>query len=334
MVDLSQDAQSAPSILTRKEQAEKRKEEFFKQLQEARSQENAPNTHLAPAPEVTEAEKTEVLSTVEEEDDEIPLDAKAIPKKRLDKEITKRKSLESALEQERNERNRDREELIKLRTEQELLNKAIAQMNAPKESAQTEIDPLDPDAHNLYMAKLAEMEQKYEQRTQSLTETQIMQQFANVVDRQAEEFKAKNNDFDDAYNYLLGIEAEKAMMMGYSENDAKEMAYGSIRPLAWKAYEQGKNVAELTYNMAKKYGYVAKNKAAKASAPNLDAIEKNAPKSHSALNDMQGVATNVAPEHAAYMNLEGFQRKLYSGRKINIDEFRKAIEKVSGSNQY
>ncbi len=118
--------------------------------------------------------------------------------------------------------------------------------------------------------------------------------------------------------------------MGYNDAQAQNFALESIKPLAWKAYEQGQNVAELTYNIAKSYGYKSHGSEDKLESRDLDKVSSNMKKSHSALQDVRGVNTSVSKENAAYNTLDGFSEKLSGpfGRGTDKKEFHKALEKL------
>lgn len=334
-IQLDQQSENRP-ILTRKQESEKRKAEFFEALDRAHEVESGiAKNQVETLQNVKErsAEQKEISDTHDDENEishgeleENPLDSKHIPKKRFDKELEKRKVLEQELQ-------RERESRIKYETELSLYNKAIEQMqNQQSQPQQPEIDPIDSDAHNLYMQKIRDLENKYENQNQNISDYQARQQFAATVDKQAAEYTRDYPDFNDAYSYLLNVEASKAKMLGYNDLEAQSYAIETLQPLAWKSYVSGKNVADMAYNMAKNYGYKtpdAKNAQTKLE-PDLDTINKNMRKSYSALDEVPGVSTSVAAEQAAFLTMEGFKRKLSgkNNRGTNLDEFYKAMDKL------
>lgn len=324
-------------IATRKQEAEQRKADFYKQLEDAR---NVPqeetvrreNRHTEEEIREIRVDSAENAQTEIEEDNE--LDNKLIPKKRFDKELEKRKVLEDELRRERDSR-------IKFETELTLYNKAIESMNEQQHSKEVEpqLDPIDSDAHSYYMNKIKELESKFESQKTNLTDYEVKQNFANTVNYQAAEITKTHPDFNDAYNYVLQVESNKGRMLGMDETQAQAYALSQIQPIAWQAYNKGQNVAEVAYNIAKSYGYQSKNPTVKDSlvvAPNFDKIEKNMAKSYTALDEIKGVGTGVSKETAAYNTLEGFTRKLggKNGRGTNTTEFAKALEKVRNSSSY
>lgn len=333
-------------IATRRQEAEERKNEFYKQLEESRNVEPVTKVSVTTEAVRREDRHTENERPVEsthDEDESVAednfdttdneLDSKLIPKKRFDKELEKRKVLEEEVRRERDER-------IKYQTELSLYNKALDSLHDKQNSPQQpDLDPIDSDAHSYYMEKIRNLESKFETQRTNLSEYEIRQNFANTVNHQAAEISKTHPDFDDAYNYVLGVEANKARMVGFDENQAQEYAMNQLQPIAWQAFNSGKNVAETMYNVAKNYGYQSKNSPINApikesrNAPDFDKLDKNMQKSHSILNEIKGASSAISSETAAYTTVEGFTRKLAGkgGRGTNTNEFHKALEKIRNS---
>lgn len=333
MIDVPQEFKNAAQ---RKMDSQRRADEFRKQLEAAHRGESfetvEPVASVQPnenAIEPVEAPFEPVEAPFEEALEEKPVVEKRIPKDRFDKEIEKRKALEVQLQQERESR-------IKFETQLNMYTQAMEQLNTPKAQAPEEnIDPVDEEAHRFYMSRINAMEQKYEQQNTSLSEYQVKQQFAQTVDRQAFEFAQSHPDFHDAYSHLLGVEAQKALAIGYNEADAHNFAIQQLQPLAWQAYQKGQNVAQMAYNIAKASGYVSKSVVAKnAPTANFDKLEKNMQKSYSAIDEIPGVSTAVSPEHAAYLSMQGINKLAgKGGRGTNVAEFQKALAKVQAGNR-
>lgn len=315
--------------MSRKEEQEERKRKFFEELkaahenphEEIKQQEHdeSPKREIIEEPTLGESLKNN------EDEEEYDLSAKLIPKKRFDKEIEKRKSLEEQIRVERDAR-------IKAQTEMELYNKAIDSLNQKQNESRNiepELNVVDEDAHRYYMQKINDLEKKFQTQTTNLSDYEKKQNFTTTVNNQAVEFTQKNPDFNEAYSYLLNVEASKARMMGYDDSSAQNYALEQMRPLAWQAYERGQNVAELAYNISKQYGYKA-NSNGKSNNSNLDVVERNMKRSHSVLDNMPSAVTSIAAEQAAYTSIDGFNRKLAgkNGRGVDRDEFRRALDKV------
>ncbi len=320
--------------ISRKQQSEERKAKFFEQLEAAhksREEETPREEPRAIANELhdTPQEVQESKIAVEQESDEDDeLSNKLIPKKRFDKEIEKRKLLEAEVRTERDAR-------IKYQTEMELYNKALDTMQESKRANEPELNVIDEDAHRFYMNKIDALEKKYESQTRNLTDYEQRQSFTSTVNHQAAEMSRTHPDFNDAYSYLLNVEANKGKMFGLDDSQAQAYALEQLKPIAWESYRRGQNVAEVAYNIAKSYGYKAAP-TSKATASDLDKVGRNMKRSHSALDDIPSVATTPATEAAQFTSFDGFKTRLAgkNGRGVDMDAFRKAIEKVRNGGQY
>lgn len=338
-IQLDQAIEHKP-INTRRQESEQRKAEFYKQLEESRSVEPAEEVRreTRQTENVRDNESTHEDDDMRSDDSDVDsisssdneLDSKLIPKKRFDKELEKRKVLEDELRRERDSR-------IKFETELSLYNKALESLNEKQHAPQSqpEIDPIDTDAHSFYMNKIRDLESKFENQRNNLSDYEIKQNFANTINHQAAEFTKSHPDFNDAYNHVISVESSKAKMMGYDERQSQEYALQQLQPLAWQTYNRSGNIAETMYNVAKSYGYKAKDsvKSENKNVPNLDKIEKNMKKSYSALDEAPGVSTYATSDTASYTTVDGFTRKLAgrNGRGTNISEFHKALDKVRNS---
>lgn len=341
-IDINQSPDQPKTTRTRREEAELRKQEFYKQMEVARQAESivlenktVADQELLPSNFLDEDLESksigEEISPIDFDQDaeEEETTGKIIPKKRFDKEIERRKLAEEKYE-------REREARIKFETELSLYNKALENLQSKQQEQEPELDPIDSDAHNLYMRKIKDLEARLERQHSNLSEYEIRQNFTNTVNHQAAEMMKAKPDFSDAYNYLLSVETQKARMLGYNDTQAQAVALNQLQPVAWQAYNRGENVAEVTYNLAKTYGYKSKSSGEKLpSTPNLDKVEKNMQKSHSIINEVKGVSTKLTPDYAALATLEGYEAKLAGkgGRGTKVDEFYKALEALKGGSQ-
>jgi hypothetical protein len=268
----------------------------------------------------------EVQPVQEEQDDDDDADLKVIPKKRLNKEIEKRKTLEAALDKEREER-------IRYQTELELYNKAMNKLNAAEEQKAQEIDPVDEQAHNLYMRKINELEKKLEAQSKLSDTNQYERYFANAVNMQQAEFVQKQPDFDQAYKHLVDAEISTAQMLGANEQEAQQLATQKLYNLAQAALTKGQNVAEMFYKISKNYGYQAK--AAASSPPrgtNLGKVEQNMRASASAAREVPGVMLKPSEDVGIYAGLDRFDDKFMNphGRGVDPKAFHDVLRKLQG----
>lgn len=252
---------------------------------------------------------------------ESSLQNKSIPKKRLDQEIRKRTELEEQLRMERDAR-------IQYETKLNMYNDAMQKLNAqPKAQEQNQFEPIDDVAHNFYVQKIKDLEEKINQSANNLSLTQSQARFEQTVNNQAAEFSAKHADFNDAYKFVVDAEIKNAKLLGYDDQEATNIAMQKLQPIAWKVYEKGGNIAETVYNIAKNYGF--SSAPAKKSGVNLKNIESNMRKSQSIIDDIPAKVTDMSKTSSSYVKLEEFKRiDNEDGRGVNPDKFRQLLNRV------
>lgn len=213
-----------------------------------------------------------------------------IPKSRFNKEIEKRRALEEQLHQEREAKIRYETQLQML---QQLQEAQKTQSIPQAQEAQPELDPLDLDAHNLYMQKLQELEKKIENFNQETSQKTQQLQYFNLVSAQEAAFEKQNPDFKDALEHLKNVEIQVAKNF-YDDSQAEAYVTQKMQTALMSAINTGKNAAEVMYNMAKTYGYAPKSAQKAAHSPNLDAINNNMKKTASihSLNNSVGLGNN------------------------------------------
>lgn len=244
----------------------------------------------------------------------------SIPKKRFNQELQRRKEIEAELQ-------REREARIRMETELNLFNEAAKKLQTKKEEA-LEINPLDEEAHSYYVNQINALKQEFEAKLQQMEKTQTQTRFETTVNNQAESFKKKHDDFDEAYKFVIDTEIKNAKLIGLDENEAYDFALQKLQPIAWSIYNKGGNVAESVYNMAKNYGYNGKG-AKKGSNVNVDNINKNSKKSASIIDDVPAAVTSMANSSDALLKLDNFKaldRK--DGRGVDPQAFKKALEEI------
>lgn len=168
------------------------------------------------------------------------------------------------------------------------LTKTLADMQAAK---QREIDeankPVIPDKatdplgyldHRIKeVANAIEAMGKAQQKTVQETEQQTQfRQFVDTVNSKVAEFKQGTTDYDDAYKHLVSLRINDYTKMGYTADAARQLVGQEEARLAATALEEGKNPAQVAYDLAKSHGYVPKVKSAPIVPPEskLDSIKK------------------------------------------------------------
>lgn len=215
-----------------------------------------------------------------DEDGDEDLETPRIPRKRLNKEIDKRRTVE--------------EDLIRTKTKLEAMEAAIAEMFKPQSTQQqqqqgeeidnieTNIDALDEKAHSLYMKEIKALRgeiQQLKQGNEQNATNQAMSNFKTVVETHYKQYAEKVPDAEKALDYLIKMKQEEASHIYSDEKEAYNAGMRQLQIIADATIRGGKNVAETMYEMAKKHGY--RPNAAKGGTPNLAAIEQNRKKSAS-----------------------------------------------------
>lgn len=112
-----------------------------------------------------------------------------------------------------------------------------------------------------------------EQHKATVQETQ-MKNFIDTVNSQVSTFKTTHADYDDAYNHLVKTRVADFVDRGMNATQAREAVGKEEMEIAARAVQNGKNPADIAYNMAKRYGYVAKVAAKVEPENKLDTIRK------------------------------------------------------------
>lgn len=248
-----------------------------------------------------------------------------IPKKRFNKELQKRKEIEQALQQEREAR-------IRIETQLNMFNEAAKKFQETKQQDEIpDITPLDDEAHAYYINQINSLKKDFETKLQEITTVQTQSKFETTVTTQAEAFKKKHADFDDAYKFIINKESKNAKLMGLNDDEAFQFALQKLQPMAWNVYSKGGNVAETIYNMAENYGYSAKGNK-KSNGINLHNVSKNSKLSSSIIDDVPAVASGMVENAHNYLHLDGFKsldRK--DGKGVDPDKFRKALQNLQNN---
>lgn len=112
---------------------------------------------------------------------------------------------------------------------------------------------------------------------QTLQEQQTQQQqFIGTVNAQIKAFEANTPDYQDAYRHMIQMRTQDYLDSGMTATEAKAAVSNDELSIAARALQQGKNPAEIVYNMAKRYGYAKKDvpPTKEEGANKLDQIKK------------------------------------------------------------
>jgi len=242
--------------------------------------------------EVNAEEETEAENDNEEDYKE----KKFIPKSRLNKEIKKRNELEEALQKEKEDKIRFETQFQYLQQQLEKLNQQPDNQNVAQEDGNSldNYEPLDGEAHQIYLKKIEELENKISNLGQNTDQQTKQLQYFNVVNAQEQQFQKTHPDFNNALDHLKNIETKVAQTFYSDPQQAQNYVQQKLQSILVNAVENGQNAPEIVYNLAQTYGYTPD--AAPVSTPksNIHSINHNQKRSASihGINNKSGVGNN------------------------------------------
>lgn len=222
--------------------------------------------------------------SVEEEVPEIKPEYQ-IPKSRLDEEAKRRY---------------EAEEQVRFLMEQ---NQKLMAMN--QKQPEPEINPYDDVLDETTFNYVRKLENEMKQFKQEYSHAQDQAKLSYAVEQSARNFKAVNPDYDDKISNYMKHKSDEALMMFADPREATNYVNSQLEALSRNAFSQGRDPAEIIYNLASKInGPVSAKRAvptAKGPIPNLDAISNNQKKSATAptnnsANLSDGVPTKFLSE--------------------------------------
>jgi hypothetical protein len=190
---------------------------------------------------------------------------RVVDSRALREERTKRQTLENELRAEREMRARI-DERLKLLTSVVEQPEPVAQPEAPEA-------PIDPEADifGAYRQLKKELEEIKASTTEMQSQTQVERQTSAMVTtyrQDAAQFRAKQSDFNDAYNFLLQKRGEQLRALGYGEPEIATSLYNEEMNLAQRALSLRQSPAQQLYALAQSMGYAkAPQPASPAPAP-------------------------------------------------------------------
>jgi hypothetical protein len=257
-----------------------------------------------PAEETPKAEEPKEPPKAEPEEKKQTM----VPHGALHEERQKRKQFEHQLAQERAERQRN--EAIMADRLRQLYE--VAQPKPPNEQE----DPVGAAIHGVKMTQeqLAQIQRRQQYDDQQRQAEHHQRQVITWAAGQADEFRAENPDFDDAYSHLRGMRTAELKAMGLSPPEVAQALYNDEMWVFQRAAQSGRNPAELAFNMAQAAGW----KKAEVKAPPVEKIEQinKGMGAAKALGTSGGQAGMPTPEQIAAMDDHEFaQFKAELGKK-------------------
>lgn len=204
----------------------------------------APETPTpAPPPEKPEAPEKEVIK-----------EERVVPYAALREERESRKEFQRQL------RERDAQQ-AKL---QERLDALAKRWEQPEEKApDREADPLGNFAHKIDKIdkRFDDIDARERKKEEEAQNQRQWAEFSTRVNSAFNSFRTKQPDLDKAVAYLEKDRREEFEALGYADSDIAQLIQNDRLAIAQKALQDGRNPAEVAYNLAKRRGYKAEENA-------------------------------------------------------------------------
>lgn len=254
-----------------------------------------------------------------------------------------RKSALKALKEERDAAQRAKAEMeARYAADMARLNERlaiIAQQNAQREQPKApEIPDINTDPIGHFQAKQALLEKQleeargFQQQQVQMTQQQAhLQKIGAEVSRLEQEFAKVTPDYNQAQQHLFQTWAQEAQLLGRQPEEA--IKFWSMQ-IVQHAAQQGKNPAQVAYEMAKQRGYTgaqpkAPTQTQQPQGPNLDTIQRGlaASKSTSAAPGKAAPSGTPTIEALLQMDDEDFAKQ-YGSR--DASKWTQDMERIMG----
>jgi len=228
-------------------------------------------------------------------------EAKSDPLSALEQE---RDNYKKGMEAERVQRKELRQELQALQNEL----KSLKENSAPKNNEAPKVDfdenPLEAlkAQQDEILKNQSKIDSHFKSEEERIAAQQEFNEFAQSVKVKTQEFANVKPDYYDAYKYLVDSRVNELKIQGVSEKEIQKIIGQDELSISFSAMNDGRNPAEIVYELAKHRGYASKlqEKIDSASAQ-LDRIEKGSSLSKS-LGTGNNVSVDLSLESIAAMN--------------------------------
>lgn len=279
----------------------------------------------SPQPEASEAEDAEAESEeiIEEADTEADAEAEAqVEETPEEKQLSESEQQSVKYFKELLKREQERNQKLELQMAEvtQFLQQQYSQADNKQEEAS---DPefLDEDLAKWVKAELA----KRDKQDETLSAQQELTMFQAALQQQEAIAKSRYEDFDDAFKTYQQREVQRFRAMGYPEEAAANVAGESMQKLAFAAWKQGHDLADMFYGLAQSVGYQGKGKKHKPT-PNLEALERNQKRSG------KKQADTIAPDIGGSKTVVESMKKKYNPRaNDSMDQFKKLLAQARAS---
>jgi hypothetical protein len=228
---------------------------------------------------------------------------KMVPHAALHEERQRRKELQAQVAREQQERAQ----------QMALLNQRIEQMWAAQNPGPQLRDPnTDPDpvgalAHNQNLSLQALQQIYNEKQTNAAQQRQVqqVQQLVGWAAQAAADYSKEVPDFGDAYQHVIKMRVGELEAMGMPPQQIKQTLENDELWIYSSAAQNGRNPAEIVYNMAKNTGYTAKKADAVPAEQKMESLQ-NGVKASKSLGGSGAVAGKPTAEQLAAMDDDEF----------------------------
>lgn len=179
-----------------------------------------------------------------------------VPLAALHEERTKRQELQTQLQAQQEQQRVLNERLTRI-LEAQQQQQIQQQQPAPEAPPSFEDDPVAAFNHlqNELVRSQQQMQQYLQGNYQQVTQQQQFQQLVQEVTAQEAQFKAVTPDYDAAHTHFTARKVAEYKALGMDDVMANQQLAKDYTGIAQIAKQQGKNPAEMLYNLAKVHGY-------------------------------------------------------------------------------
>lgn len=189
-------------------------------------------------------------------------------------------------------------------------------MDKQPSQEQSKFEPLDEEAHKQYTDRQNQLEEQQKQIQAQL----LHQQFNAALQQHEAEARKTMPDFDNAFAHLQNIEIAKLKAMGADEDVARDEVNRALSSTAFVAWQQGKDLGKMFYEMSKSVGY----KAASKPTVNHDAIDRNRARTEKR-------PIKEANPAASGMNLNDRLQSAMKDGRVDPNQFQKILKEFARS---
>lgn len=184
------------------------------------------------------------------------------------------------------------------------IEKIVQHFSQPPKPQEKLPDPeQDPLGHTVAQIRALQdqvktLSDRFQQGTEAQTQAQQLQAFVGHVKTLKDEFVKQAPDYYDAYNFVKDIRVQDLKDLGLQQDQINQILMKEELNISQTALQQGRNPAEVIYNVAKRYGYKAKAQTPPAEPANkIETIKKG-------LEASKGVKGSGVKNQVSHMNLK------------------------------